>query len=166
MSKREILRREQERESLKMKRRKITYVAVGVLALSLIIFGTILAINKSRQGPAIETSQDTISKAIVSIPKSVYDKVGPGSSELQVTKIGNKPDKDGKVKLFYVGSEFCPFCAMERLPLAAALSRFGTFSGLKTPCQARQKRNFPTFLRLLLGTTSTAVSMLTWTPMS
>ena len=60
MSKREILRREQERESLKMKRRKITYVAVGVLALSLIIFGTILAINKSRQGPAIETSQDTI----------------------------------------------------------------------------------------------------------
>ena len=98
MSKREILRREQERESLKMKRRKITYVAVGVLALSLIIFGTILAINKSRQGPAIETSQDTISKAIVSIPKSVYDKVGPGSSELQVTKIGNKPDKDGKVK--------------------------------------------------------------------
>ena len=48
MSKREILRREQERESLKMKRRKITYVAVGVLALSLIIFGTILAINKSR----------------------------------------------------------------------------------------------------------------------
>ena len=46
--------------------------------------------NKSRQGPAIETSQDMISKAIVSIPKSVYDKVGPGSSELQVTKTGNK----------------------------------------------------------------------------
>ena len=41
MSKREILRREQERESLKMKRRKITYVAVGLLALSLIIVGTI-----------------------------------------------------------------------------------------------------------------------------
>lgn len=116
MSKREILRREQERESLKMKRRKITYVAVGVLALSLIIFGTILAINKSRQGPAIETSQDTISKAIVSISKSVYDKVGPGSSELQVTKIGNKPDKDGKVKLFYVGSEFCPILRDGKTP--------------------------------------------------
>lgn len=71
MSKRDVLRREQERESLKMKRRKITYVAVGVLALSLIIVGTVLAINKSRQGPAIETSQGTISKAIVSIPKSV-----------------------------------------------------------------------------------------------
>lgn len=147
MSKREILRREQERESLKMKRRKITYVAVGLLALSLIIFGTILAINKSRQGPAIETSQDTISKAIVSIPKSVYDKVGPGSSELQVTKIGNKPDKDGKVKLFYVGSEFCPFCAMERLPLAAALSRFGTFSGLKDTLSSpaeKELSNIPT----------------------
>ena len=112
MSKREILRREQERESLKMKRRKITYVAVGLLALSLIIVGTILAINKSHQGPAVETSRGAISKAIVSIPKSVYDKVGPGSSELQVTKTGNKPDKDGKVKLFYVGSEFCPFLSL------------------------------------------------------
>ena len=48
-----------------MKRRKITYVAVGVLTLSLIIVGTVLAINKSRQGPAIETSPGTISKAIV-----------------------------------------------------------------------------------------------------
>lgn len=108
MSKREILRREQERESLKMKRRKITYVAVGLLALSLIIVGTILAINKSRQGPAVETSRGAISKAIVSIPKSVYDKVGPGSSELQVTKTGNKPDKDGKVKLFMWGPSSAP----------------------------------------------------------
>lgn len=77
MSKREILRREQERESLKMKRRKITYVPVGVLALSLIIFGTILAINKSRQGPAIETSQDTISKAIVSFLKAFMTRLAP-----------------------------------------------------------------------------------------
>lgn len=131
MSKREILRRERERESFKMKRRKVTYVAVGVLALSLVIFGTVLAINKSRRGPVIEISRGVISKTIVSIPKGVYDKVGLGSSGLQGAKTGNKPDKDGKVKLFYVGSEFCPFCAMERLPLAAALSRFGTFSGLK-----------------------------------
>ena len=45
MSKREILRRERERESFKMKRRKVTYVAVGVLALSLVIFGTVLALS-------------------------------------------------------------------------------------------------------------------------
>jgi len=143
MSKREILRRERERESFKMKRRKVTYVAVGVLALSLVIFGTVLAINKSRRGPVI----DVISKAIVSIPKGVYDKVGLGSSGLQGAKTGNKPDKDGKVKLFYVGSEFCPFCAMERLPLAAALSRFGTFSGLKdilsSPAE-KELSNIPT----------------------
>ena len=147
MSKREILRRERERESFKMKRRKVTYLAVGVLALSLVIFGTVLAINKSRRGPVIEISRGVISKAIVSIPKGVYDKVGLGSSGLQGAKTGNKPDKDGKVKLFYVGSEFCPFCAMERLPLAAALSRFGTFSGLKDTLSSpaeKELSNIPT----------------------
>ena len=33
--------------------------------------------------------------------------------------------------MLYVGAEYCPFCAMERWALIGALSRFGTFSGLK-----------------------------------
>ncbi|WCC80166.1 DUF929 family protein [Cutibacterium equinum] len=143
MSKRELLRKEQERESLKMKRRKVAYVVVGVLVLSLIVVGTALGINKSRQGPAVDTSQDAISKAIVAIPEDVYDKVGPGSAEFPTTKTGNKPDKGGKVQLFYVGGEFCPFCAMERLPLAAALSRFGTFSGLKDILSSSTEKELP-----------------------
>ncbi len=32
--------------------------------------------------------------------------------------------------MLYVGAEYCPFCAVERWPLIAALSRFGTFTGL------------------------------------
>ena len=31
----------------------------------------------------------------------------------------------------YIGAEYCPFCAAERWPLVVALSRFGTFSGLR-----------------------------------
>ena len=32
--------------------------------------------------------------------------------------------------MVYIGGEFCPFCAAERWALTAALSRFGTFTGL------------------------------------
>lgn len=39
--------------------------------------------------------------------------------------------KAGKPELVYVGAEFCPYCAAQRWALAVALSRFGTFSGLK-----------------------------------
>jgi hypothetical protein len=31
----------------------------------------------------------------------------------------------------YIGAEYCPFCAGERWPLVVALSRFGSFSGLR-----------------------------------
>jgi hypothetical protein len=36
----------------------------------------------------------------------------------------------GKPEIFYVGAEYCPYCATERWPLAVALSRFGTCSSL------------------------------------
>jgi hypothetical protein len=34
--------------------------------------------------------------------------------------------------MLYYGAEYCPFCAAERWAMTAALSRFGTWSGLKT----------------------------------
>ena len=33
--------------------------------------------------------------------------------------------------MLYYGAEYCPFCAAERWAMTAALSRFGTWSGLK-----------------------------------
>ncbi len=33
--------------------------------------------------------------------------------------------------MVYVGGEYCPYCAAERWALAVALSRFGSFSGLR-----------------------------------
>ncbi len=32
--------------------------------------------------------------------------------------------------MLYIGGEYCPYCAAERWSMVAALSRFGTFSGL------------------------------------
>jgi hypothetical protein len=36
----------------------------------------------------------------------------------------------GKPEVFYVGTEYCPYCVARSWPLIVALSQFGTFSGL------------------------------------
>jgi thiol-disulfide isomerase/thioredoxin len=41
------------------------------------------------------------------------------------------PAVGGKPVVFYFGALYCPYCATERWPLIVALSRFGTFSGLR-----------------------------------
>ncbi len=37
----------------------------------------------------------------------------------------------GKPEVLYLGAEYCPYCATERWAMAVALSRFGTFTGLR-----------------------------------
>lgn len=72
--------------------------------------------------------------AVASIPASEFNTVGvavtPPVSGLH--PLSNQPPLvvDGKPGIFFMGDEWCPFCAAERWALVAALSRFGTFSSL------------------------------------
>ncbi|HEX6518996.1 MAG TPA: DUF929 family protein [Streptosporangiaceae bacterium] len=73
---------------------------------------------------------------VTSIPASVTDAVGTGGSQvlgkpMAVTSSGVPLTASGKPEMLYVGGEFCPYCAAERWAIIVALSRFGTFSGLK-----------------------------------
>jgi len=69
----------------------------------------------------------------------IFGIVGEGSAQTsdpagQLSRLtGTKPltDSAGKTEVIYVGAEYCPYCAAERWSLIMALSRFGTFSGLK-----------------------------------
>ncbi len=72
--------------------------------------------------------------AVASIPAHEFDSIGvsatppvgglhPLSNQLPLVV-------DGKPGVFFMGDEWCPFCAAERWALVAALSRFGTFSSL------------------------------------
>ncbi len=49
--------------------------------------------------------------------------------------------------MFFVGAEFCPFCAAERWPLVVALARFGTFTALHDTVSSPQTvfPNTPSF---------------------
>lgn len=74
-----------------------------------------------------------------SVPGSVYDSVGlpPEIDNVPrpATKAGQPPAEttsdNGKPTLLYVWASYCPFCAAENWSLVLALSRFGTFHGLR-----------------------------------
>lgn len=52
-------------------------------------------------------------------------------------KYSNEPLlANGKVRVIFIGAEFCPFCATERWPIVEALNKFGTFSELKETISA------------------------------
>ncbi len=65
------------------------------------------------------------------IPDSVYNTIGQGSAALPTAINGQSIAVNGKPQVLYVGAEYCPYCATERWAMLNALSRFGTFTGLK-----------------------------------
>jgi len=87
--------------------------------------------------PPKPLSQDTttvVVSMITSFPASEFDTVGQGTANNLIKPVsGTKlTGSTGKPEVFYLGAEYCPYCAAERWPLIIALSRFGTFSGLQT----------------------------------
>lgn len=87
--------------------------------------------------------------AITSLPATELDAVGKGSANNVIKPVTGTPltGPNGHPEVFYLGAEYCPFCAAERWPMVIALSRFGTFSGLKTTTSSSSDvdPNTPTF---------------------
>ena len=88
---------------------------------------------------------------MTTVPASVQDQVGAGTvnsadfipaSEIPAassanagyfaTVNGKALTSAGKPEILYIGAEYCPFCGAQRWAMIVSLSRFGTFSGLKT----------------------------------
>jgi hypothetical protein len=74
---------------------------------------------------------DATLATLTSIPTATLDHAGGGANTL--TAITGQPPLTaaGKPEMFYAGAEYCPYCAAERWPAIIALSRFGSFTGLK-----------------------------------
>jgi hypothetical protein len=72
---------------------------------------------------------------VTSVPVSALNAVGDGSGSVTgkpTTISGTTLTENGKPEMFYMGAEYCPYCAAERWAMIVALSRFGTFTGLAT----------------------------------
>lgn len=128
------LRRE---ETKKKDRRRRMLISIGapVLIVILIVVGFIVV--KANQKPATATGalsttlEAAAAKSLGSIPAATFDSVGVGSGVSAPTAVtGAALTADGKPRVVYIGSEYCPYCAAQRWAVVAALSRFGTFSGL------------------------------------
>jgi Domain of unknown function (DUF929) len=72
---------------------------------------------------------------VTSVPVSALNAVGDGGGAVTgkpTTISGTTLTENGKPEMFYMGAEYCPYCAAERWAMIVALSRFGTFTGLST----------------------------------
>jgi hypothetical protein len=139
--------------------RKRIYLAGGsILAVVIVVVAFVLVKANSNGGKAADASNGPtgaslakLTKDVTSVPQTVLDKVGGGnlasSTFIPNSKVptasaagsgyfasvkGNALTSGGKPEMLYIGAEYCPFCAAERWSMIVALSRFGTFSNLKT----------------------------------
>ena len=108
----------------------------GTVVAVLVVVGVFVAISRAPAAAPAEPSpavNSAVVSKVTSIPASVFDQVGAGTS----TDIIHPAPQgallkgaSGKPLAVYVGAEFCPYCASERWSFIVALSRFGTWKGL------------------------------------
>jgi len=85
-------------------------------------------------GSSGEPAPASITRDLAAVPLpaiAVATKAGPSTNPLKPIADGELRTEGGKPEVLYIGGEFCPYCAAERWALTAALSKFGTFSGLQ-----------------------------------
>jgi hypothetical protein len=114
-------------------------LASGAIALVLVLVIVVIVARPGRAtrspaaGPPTGTpAQDrAVASGVTSVPAATFDAIGSGIATGLTALSGQPPlQSAGQPEVLYMGGEFCPFCAAERWALAAALSRFGTFTGL------------------------------------
>jgi hypothetical protein len=113
-------------------------LAVVVVVIALVVFQTGRGNSNNTAGGASNgptgAALASVVKDVTTVPASALDTVGAGgASGGGIKAISGTPlTANGKPEVFYDGAEYCPFCAAARWGMIVALSRFGTFSGLKT----------------------------------
>ncbi len=87
----------------------------------------------------VSADASTAYKALTSISPNVLSQVGTGGLDANLSSIikpvSNTPilkGPTGKPELFYMGAEYCPYCAAQRWSMIVALSRFGSFTQAPT----------------------------------
>jgi hypothetical protein len=116
-------------------RRRLLIVA-GSIGLVLAVVATLIVVKITRPParsapPADAQTTAQVQQQVTSVPTAAFNAVGSGTAAGLSTITGQPAlTADGKPEVLYIGGEYCPFCAAERWAVAAALSRFGSLSGL------------------------------------
>lgn len=119
-----------------------TWLLGGVVVVVIAVVFVFVVAQKTQQPQESGIGSKPVPAGVQAIilhpdPK-VLNAVGLGSikpSQAQIYKVpasAHEPflKSNGKPEFFYLGAEYCPYCAAERWSFIIALSRFGTFSNL------------------------------------
>jgi Domain of unknown function (DUF929) len=116
--------------------RKRLLLAGGSVAMVIALVATLIAVKLTQSPPRSAPAADAhttvqVQQQVTSVPIATFNAVGAGTAT-GLDAVTGQPalTLDGKPEVLYMGGEYCPYCAAERWALAAALSRFGTLSGL------------------------------------
>jgi hypothetical protein len=120
-----------------------TWIAVGlvVVVVAALVVIKVTSGSATTSGTSSFQATDAATVAeLTTIPASVFNTIGVDSPVSPVSPpqaLAGQPaltstDANGKMvpEVFYLGAEYCPFCAAQRWPVIIALSRFGKWSGL------------------------------------
>ena len=104
---------------------------VVVLAVTFVLIRPHAATAPTAGSTGTAAQDAAVAREVTSVPGATFDSVGAGAATGLAATTGQPLlTSGGKPEVLYMGGEFCPYCAAERWALAAALSRFGTFTGL------------------------------------
>ncbi len=121
-------------------------VTLGSIAL---IVGVLLYVYFTNNTSDVVASDPAVFNAITHVDSALLEQVGTGNAQstLQALKSGTSAltGSTGKPEFFYVGGEYCPYCAAQRWAIVVALSRFGTFGSLQQTHSSEQNLATLTF---------------------
>jgi hypothetical protein len=104
-------------------------VVAAIVVIVLLITGSdVPAVSTPTPVPA------SVLAAVTNPGLKILTDVGDGGQPGQLSRLSGSTvfkDSSGKPEVIFVGAEYCPYCAAERWSMIMALSRFGTFTGLK-----------------------------------
>jgi len=134
-------------------------LVVGTLLVIAAVIGVFIYLSHQSTGTGTgggntgsTPTSPSVLNAVTHVSPTVLANVGTGGQQkILVSLKGGSPSPllgpRGKPEFFYMGAEYCPFCAAERWSVVVALSRFGTFSKLNqtTSSATDVYPNTPTF---------------------
>jgi len=139
---RQVGTRTAERAAARKRTRMILVAVMGVVIVGAVIAALLAGGGDEQSSSSTSTTvfdAAAVAAAVTEVPASAFDAVGNGTATGGPEPVNLTPiTQEGKPELLYVGAEYCPFCAAQRWAMVAALSRFGTFTGLSASHSATE----------------------------
>lgn len=122
----------------------LTPIGVVLLAVAVLVAVKLASNSGPQSGKHVHAAAAQVITQVTGVPAAALDAVGAGTPYALPSRINGEPlVVDSKPRVLYVGAEYCPFCAAERWPLIVALSRFGTWRGLRYAFSAAAPEVYP-----------------------